>query len=94
MMANKPTRRVVQKEPPKLQGRVRIVCISDTHELHRELTLPDGNLLIHAGDFTVFNSTAQIRDFNLWLGALPLATKLSFPGTMTVLSTRTRACAP
>ena len=31
---------------------MRIVCIADTHELHRELAVPPGDLLIHAGDIT------------------------------------------
>jgi len=32
---------------------MRLVVISDTHELHRELAVPPGDLLIHAGDFTL-----------------------------------------
>lgn len=31
---------------------MKIVCISDTHEKHKQLDLPDGDVLIHAGDFT------------------------------------------
>jgi len=61
-------------------NRVRVVCISDTHELHRGLALPDGDLLIHAGDFTFFNSISKIRDFNLWLGELPHRHKVVIPG--------------
>lgn len=58
-----------------------IVCISDTHELHRELDLPDGDILIHAGDFTMFSkSTAAILDFNEWLGELPHRFKVVVPG--------------
>ena len=30
-----------------------IVLISDTHELHREVEVPPGDILIHAGDFTM-----------------------------------------
>lgn len=48
---------------------VTIVCISDTHELHRELDIPAGDLLLHAGDFTMFSrSLKAIEDFNDWLG--------------------------
>ena len=51
---------------------MRVVCISDTHELHRELKVPGGDLLIHAGDFTFFGKgTKAILDFNDWLGDLP-----------------------
>jgi Icc-related predicted phosphoesterase len=60
--------------------RVRVVCVSDTHELHRELDVPAGDLLIHAGDFTFFNHTSKIRDFNDWLGELPHKHKVVIPG--------------
>src|ERR1700694_4440693 len=59
---------------------VRIVCISDTHEWHRELAVPDGDLLIHAGDFTFWNHASKIRDFNSWLGELPHRHKVVVPG--------------
>jgi hypothetical protein len=42
--------------------------MSDTHELHRELDVPHGDILIHAGDFTTFSKSATaILDFNEWL---------------------------
>jgi Icc-related predicted phosphoesterase len=58
-----------------------VVCISDTHELHRELDVPDGDILIHAGDFTRFSkSGAAICDFNEWLAELPHRHKIVIPG--------------
>jgi predicted phosphohydrolase len=58
-----------------------IVCLSDTHELHRELEVPNGDILIHAGDFTMFSkSAAAILDFNDWLGELPHRSKILIPG--------------
>jgi len=65
---------------PALPNRIRVVCISDTHELHRELDVPFGDLLIHAGDFTFFNHTSKIKDFNDWLGELPHKCKVVIPG--------------
>jgi len=60
---------------------ITIVCISDTHELHREVDMPNGDILIHAGDFTMFSkSPAAIRDFNEWLGELPHQHKIVIPG--------------
>jgi len=60
---------------------LRIVCISDTHELHRELDVPPGDLLIHAGDFMFFSKRqSQIHDFNDWLGELPHTHKIVTPG--------------
>jgi hypothetical protein len=59
---------------------VTIVCISDTHELHRELDVPNGDILIHAGDFTMFSkSGSAILDFNEWLGDLPHRWKILVP---------------
>jgi predicted phosphohydrolase len=49
-----------------------LVLMADTHELHREVEVPAGDVLIHAGDFTMFSrSIAAICDFNEWLGELP-----------------------
>ena len=48
--------------------RIRIVCISDTHGQHAKLSVPDGDILIHAGDFMAFGDTPkEIADFNHWL---------------------------
>ena len=63
------------------QNTVSIVCLGDTHELHREVDVPFGDILIHAGDFTMFSkSAAAIRDFNEWLGELPHRWKIVVPG--------------
>jgi hypothetical protein len=39
---------------------IRIVRISDTHELHREVEVPAGDLLIHAGDFSFSQNSALL----------------------------------
>ncbi len=79
-MARRLKRTAIPKKPAAPRRSVRIVCISDTHELHRELMVPDGDLLIHAGDFTFFNGVSKIRDFNAWLGELPHRHKVVVPG--------------
>src|ERR1700733_10030158 len=52
---------------------LRLVLLSDTHQLEREIIqVPDGDILIHAGDFTFFSKSLKaILDFNHWLGELP-----------------------
>ena len=51
---------------------MRVVCISDTHGLEGELSVPSGDLLIHAGDIGFFEyGTQAIELFNAWLGTLP-----------------------
>jgi Icc-related predicted phosphoesterase len=69
-----------QQNSSQAPRRVRVVCIADTHELHRELVVPDGDLLIHAGDFTFFNHASKIQDFNNWLSELPHRHKVVIPG--------------
>lgn len=59
---------------------VRIVCISDTHNKHRDLQVPDGDILIHAGDFTLFGKVEHAHDFNEWLGTLPHKHKIVVNG--------------
>jgi Icc-related predicted phosphoesterase len=61
---------------------VKIVCLSDTHRLHRTIDVAlKGDLLIHAGDFTFFCEEAHVlRDFNEWLGELPFRHKVVVPG--------------
>jgi len=58
-----------------------VTCISDTHELHRDLTLEDSDFLIFAGDITFFSQRPSvISDFNDWLGELPHRHKVIVPG--------------
>lgn len=80
MIASKTNRTPAWQAAPKAHRRVRIVCIADTHELHRDLALPDGDLLIHAGDFTFWNHASKIQDFSNWLGELPHRHKVVIPG--------------
>jgi Icc-related predicted phosphoesterase len=45
---------------------MKICCISDTHNKHRELELPDADLLIHAGDFSGIGRRYEVEDVFLW----------------------------
>lgn len=58
-----------------------IVAISDSHELHREVEVPPGDLLIHSGDITMNSRSAKaLIDFDDWLGELPFAFRVVVPG--------------
>ena len=59
---------------------IRLVAISDTHGLHRHLTIPDGDILVHAGDITGYGQVEQVADFNEWLGTLPHRHKIVIAG--------------
>jgi Icc-related predicted phosphoesterase len=76
---------------------VRVVCISDTHSMHRKLTVPDGDLLLHAGDITSRGELSTLRDFDAWLSELPHADKAVIAGNHDFcfenhLETEVRAC--
>jgi 3',5'-cyclic AMP phosphodiesterase CpdA len=58
-----------------------LVCIADTHELHRGLVIPPGDILIHAGDFTFFSRRPWMYGFfDQWLGRLSHRHKIIIPG--------------
>lgn len=59
---------------------MRIVATSDTHEKHGGLIVPDGDVFIHAGDFTMFGEDDWVRSFNGWLGRLPHKYKIVIAG--------------
>ena len=50
---------------------IKIVCISDTHGKCQDMDVPEGDILVHAGDFTYFGMVSEILLFNEWLGSLP-----------------------
>lgn len=50
---------------------MKIICISDTHSYPlSKLDLPEGDLLIHAGDATSRGSEGEVNDFNRELGLI------------------------
>uniref|UniRef100_A0A915NXJ0 Calcineurin-like phosphoesterase domain-containing protein n=1 Tax=Meloidogyne floridensis TaxID=298350 RepID=A0A915NXJ0_9BILA len=57
----------------KYLRQVRFVCISDTHEKMDEILdlIPDGDVLIHAGDFTEAGDVSAVIKFNQQIGKLP-----------------------
>ena len=48
--------------------KMRIVLISDTHNCTPEL--PDGDVLVHAGDATMMGTKEEVNQFNDWLCTL------------------------
>lgn len=60
---------------------MRLVCISDTHSLHRRIPeVPDGDILIHAGDCLGAGTLDNVEDLNDWLGTLPHQHKIVIAG--------------
>ena len=76
--------------PPPESSRIRLVCISDTHT-HRA-DIPDGDVLIHAGDMGNAGTHAEIQDQVNWLNTLPHPHKLFVAGNHdSFLDPRSRA---
>ncbi len=50
-------------------NRTRIVCVSDTHARHH-FALPAGDILVHAGDFSMTGEQTDIENFIKWLQSL------------------------
>ena len=47
---------------------MRLVLVSDTHQRHDDLVVPDGDVLVHAGDFCRRGRADEVARFNAWLG--------------------------
>eukprot|EP00906_Rhabdomonas_costata_P024156 RCo034766 len=65
---------------PKPANSLRVVCISDTHGLHTNLRIPPGDILIHAGDFSMSGEIEAVRHFSAWLRSLPHRYKVVIAG--------------
>jgi hypothetical protein len=71
----------------KPAGAVRVVCVSDTHShhscdghTHDPPAIPDGDILIHAGDFSYTGLQKEVDEFCTFLDALPHRTKIVIAG--------------
>lgn len=60
---------------------MKIVAISDTHNYtNGDFNVPDGDLLIHAGDATFNGYSKEIEKFGQWFRKLPHKHKIFVPG--------------
>ena len=65
---------------------LKIVCISDTHGKHATVRLPEGDVLIHAGDFMTYGDRlSEIASFNHWLTKQPYRHKIVIAGNHDLL---------
>ncbi len=59
---------------------MKIICISDTHGEHELVRLPEGDVLVHAGDITAHGSRADFVAFVEWFSAQPHKHKIFIGG--------------
>lgn len=59
---------------------MKIVAISDTHNQHRSLKLPEGDMIIHAGDVSGRGYKSEVDDFLNWFSQLDFMYKIMIAG--------------
>ncbi|GFS17882.1 metallophosphoesterase domain-containing protein 1 [Elysia marginata] len=71
-------------DPSSSKNTIRFVCLSDTHSKVENKDfisrVPDGDVLLHAGDFTMYSQVDEYVAFNHFLEKLPHKIKLAIPG--------------
>ena len=64
-----------------MKEEIKIVALSDTHGQHREVDVPMGDVLIHAGDFmTCGRRFAEVQSFGKWFSEQPHKYKILVAG--------------
>jgi len=73
--------------PAQASDTLRFVIVSDTHERHRALSLPQGDIFLHSGDICMSSSLWTqrrgrriLKDFNDWLQTVPCKEKVIIGG--------------
>lgn len=62
------------------ETKLHFVCLSDTHMQHDKIKVPDGDVLVHTGDFTNHGTLQQTIDFAEWFASQPHKIKICVPG--------------
>jgi Calcineurin-like phosphoesterase len=65
-------------KPPRHKPTIRVVCISDTHS--NITSIPNGDVLIHAGDMTNDGTVEEIQAQIDWIDSLPHREKVIIAG--------------
>lgn len=71
--------------PPVQRKKVRIVCVSDTHNsspLNGQFKVPPGDVLIHAGDMTNQGSRSELQKAVEWIGGCEHEVKIVIAGAL------------
>jgi len=57
-----------------------LTLLSDTHGIHHDLKLQQGELLVHAGDITEYGTEDEVIDFLKWFARQPFEHKIFIAG--------------
>jgi hypothetical protein len=66
----------------------KLVLCSDTHEMHSRLLWPEGDILVHAGDFTMIGRSERIEEFGDRLRDSPFSAIVIIAGNHDILFQR------
>jgi len=69
----------------KLEMKLRVVAISDSHNHHRRIRVPDGDVLLHTGDVSENGTLEELEVFLAWFAAQPHRIKCFCPGNHDML---------
>lgn len=72
---------------------MRLVLISDTHNFHDQVKVPDGDVLVHSGDMSLSGTEQEIQDFGDWFYEQPHQHKVIIAGNHDWLFQRDRQLA-
>lgn len=70
---------------------LRIVHISDTHNCHQNVAVPDGDMVVHTGDFTNYGLEYEVDQFFKWWNSLYHPFKILVPGNHDMCADVTRS---
>lgn len=67
-------------EIPRLPDHIRFVCLSDTHDRTNSMNIPQGDVILHSGDFTRAGDEKDVKRFESFLSKLPHRNKIVIAG--------------
>lgn len=59
---------------------MKLIAISDTHTKHKQLTIPECDVLVHCGDFTWTGRYQEVQNFRDWFLRQPARHKIVIAG--------------
>ena len=59
---------------------MKILAISDTHNQHKKIAIPEADVLIHCGDLTNGGEIWEIKEFCKWIAKTPVKQRIVIPG--------------
>jgi predicted phosphohydrolase len=72
--------RFTQSESTQGKHGLRLVCMSDLHHIKHDFPVPDGDVLIIAGDVCGYGRLSELEEFDQFLAGLPHSHKLLIAG--------------